>query len=74
MKMIVIGAGNWGTTLACLFSIKVPVSLWTKNTDRAEQIQASRENETYLKGIPLPEAVRVLPKFSEPIGEISQLG
>ncbi len=68
MKTIVIGAGNWGTTLSCIFSENQEVSLWTTSDAKAGAINTCRENSTYLKGIPLPDGIHALPKFGESIG------
>lgn len=67
MKIIVIGAGNWGTTLACLFGKNSSVSLWTRTPEHAEEINAFRENRRYLGGVTIPELVRAVTMFGEPI-------
>jgi glycerol-3-phosphate dehydrogenase (NAD(P)+) len=55
----VVGAGSWGTALACLLAEhKRPVRLWCHNPKVAENIRHSGFNETYLPGIPLPPEVR----------------
>jgi glycerol-3-phosphate dehydrogenase (NAD(P)+) len=42
-KIAVIGAGSWGTTLACLLAEKGhDVSLWVHETDLAEKITRTR--------------------------------
>jgi len=69
MKIIVIGAGNWGTTLACLLAEKNPVSLWTNTNEQAESINSKRENIKNLKGIKIPENVTANLKFSEKIND-----
>lgn len=67
MKTIVVGAGNWGTTLACIFSNHHHVSLWTNSASHALEINSQRENKKYLKGIRLPPMVRAIEKFAEPV-------
>jgi len=69
MKIIVIGAGNWGTTLACLFGKSNRVSLWTHNPDHAAEMNASRENRRYLSGIIFPDSLSAVPMFGEEIGK-----
>jgi glycerol-3-phosphate dehydrogenase (NAD(P)+) len=47
----VIGAGSWGTTLACLLNEKgYDVSLWVYEKDLAEEIKKTRVNSLYLPG------------------------
>jgi glycerol-3-phosphate dehydrogenase (NAD(P)+) len=53
----VIGAGNWGTTLAKLFSDTSEVRLCTHSVEHAAKINESRENRRYLAGIPLPASL-----------------
>ncbi len=54
MKIGVLGAGSWGTTLADLLARKgYPVDLWVFERDLAETLRATRENQVYLPGFPL---------------------
>jgi glycerol-3-phosphate dehydrogenase (NAD(P)+) len=69
MKIIVIGAGNWGTTLACLLGKNNRVSLWTHRAEHAREINETRENSRYLKGVRLPESVSAAAMFQVPIEE-----
>ncbi len=56
----VIGAGSWGTTLACLLSKKgYDISLWVYEKDLAEEIKKTRINNIYLPDIYLPENIVV---------------
>ncbi len=57
-KIFVIGAGSWGTTLAALLGGKnYNVHLWARRKELAEEINKTRENKQYLKGIRIPETV-----------------
>ncbi len=56
----VIGAGAWGTTLACLLSNKgYDVTLWVREKDVAEEINNTRTNSAYLPDITLPDDLRI---------------
>ncbi len=56
----VLGAGAWGTTLACLQAGKGrTVRLWARRPEFAAHLARNRENRDYLPGTPLPEAVAV---------------
>lgn len=62
----VIGAGSWGTTLACLLSDKgYDVSLWVYEKDLAEEIERTRINSVYLPDITFPDSLRVSHKIDE---------
>ena len=54
MKVGVIGAGSWGTTLANLLAKKgYPVTLWVYEKDLAGRLPKTRINDLYLDGITL---------------------
>jgi glycerol-3-phosphate dehydrogenase (NAD(P)+) len=56
MKIGVLGAGSWGTTLANLLAKKgYAVTLWVYEADLVERMQVSRENDLYLPGVTLSE-------------------
>ena len=62
MKIIVIGAGAWGTALA-VSAARNPaghhVVLWARDGAQAEAMDDTRENARYLPGIPLPRELNV---------------
>src|SRR5919204_5540757 len=60
MCLAVIGAGNWGTTLAVVYArLGHDVVLWDRDPARVRAMHESRENARYLPGVQLPEALRV---------------
>ncbi len=60
MRIAVLGAGSWGTTLSILLAENShQVSLWSYRKEDAERIRATRENPSFLPGILIPPAVRV---------------
>ena len=62
MKIIVIGAGAWGTALAISASRHPAghaVMLWARDAAQVQAMQASRENTRYLPGAALPPALDV---------------
>jgi glycerol-3-phosphate dehydrogenase (NAD(P)+) len=58
-RLAVIGAGSWGTTVASLVAPRVPTILWARSSERAAAIEQHRENRVYLRGIVLPDDLRV---------------
>jgi glycerol-3-phosphate dehydrogenase (NAD(P)+) len=57
-KIFVIGAGSWGTTLAVLLGNKgYHVNLWARRKELVEEINNTKKNKQYLKGIRIPETV-----------------
>lgn len=66
-KIIIIGSGNWGTTLALILSKKNTVYLWTINEKEAEEINKNHENKLFLPGVKLSKNIKVEKKFSRKI-------
>lgn len=52
-KVVVVGAGGWGTALAVLLRDKARVALWARRSECAEDLRARGENVTYLPGVRL---------------------
>ncbi len=62
MKIIVIGAGAWGTAIAvnaCRNPAGHGVELWARDPTHAATLDETRENARYLPGIPLPRELTV---------------
>jgi glycerol-3-phosphate dehydrogenase (NAD(P)+) len=57
-NLAIIGGGSWGTALAIVLAPRFErVRLWVYESDLAERMCASRINDVYLPGFPLPENV-----------------
>jgi len=65
---VILGAGNWGTTLAVEFSRCCCVRLWAESKAYADAINGHRENRQFLPGIKLPKSVIVEPKYASRLG------
>jgi len=62
MKIIVIGAGAFGTAMAvsaCRHPSGHTVELWARQPAQADVLRAERQNARYLPGIPLPHELIV---------------
>lgn len=59
MKIAVLAAGAWGTALALAFAARHPVTLWAREADLVEEMQARRENLRFLPGFPFPDALEI---------------
>ena len=54
MKIAVIGAGSWGTTLADLLARKgVPTTLWVREPELLAEIKATGRNTWFLPELTL---------------------
>src|SRR3954453_17707000 len=58
IRVAVIGAGSWGTTVAALASRNTPTMLWAREATLAEEIDSSHRNSRYLPDFPLPDELR----------------
>jgi glycerol-3-phosphate dehydrogenase (NAD(P)+) len=61
MRITILGAGNWGTTVAIMLAKKFPVTLWTIEKESIE----GRENKKYLPGYKIPENVIITEDLQE---------
>ena len=60
MKILVLGAGAWGTALAINAAAQPGerrVTLWARSTEQAQSMSARRENTRYLPGQPFPDSL-----------------
>lgn len=55
MRMAVVGAGSWGTTVASLAATNTPTTLWARRDDVAHAINSEHKNPDYLGAILSPE-------------------
>ncbi len=55
---MVLGAGSWGTALACLLArAGHRTALWGRDSEAMQQMHATRENKRYLPGLRLPDSL-----------------
>lgn len=66
MKISVLGAGGWGTTLAILLHYNGhSVTLWEYKKQYAKTLSKKRENTKYLPGIKIPEEIQITHNLQE---------
>lgn len=66
MKVSVLGAGGWGTTLAVLLHYNGHnVTLWEYKKSYAKELSKRRENKIYLPGIIIPEEIKITSDLEE---------
>jgi uncharacterized protein YbjT (DUF2867 family) len=66
MDIAILGAGNWGTTLAVMLAGQGhSVRMWEYRPDLAREIELKRENAVFLPGVALPDKVRVTGDLAE---------
>ena len=63
MKIVVFGAGAWGTAMAASAALHPgghEVTLWARNAQQAAVMRSSGVNQRYLPDIALPPALRIV--------------
>ena len=68
MRIAVLGAGSFGTSLAIQLSAKgFDTVLWARNQAQADMMSKTKGNHKYLPGIELPEGLGITSNLSEAI-------
>lgn len=57
MKLLILGAGAWGTALAISAAARHRVTLWARDGAHVQAMQADAVNARYLPGVALPQAL-----------------
>jgi glycerol-3-phosphate dehydrogenase (NAD(P)+) len=57
--VVVLGAGAWGTAMACALATRHEVVLWARDAAQAAEMAATRSNARYLPGLTLPPSVTI---------------
>jgi glycerol-3-phosphate dehydrogenase (NAD(P)+) len=72
-EIIVIGSGNWGLALACLFSKNLTTRVWTIDKKLAEQINKNRDCPGDFFKYPVSSSVVVEAKYNSEFDETKTL-
>jgi glycerol-3-phosphate dehydrogenase (NAD(P)+) len=67
IKVAVVGAGSWGTTVAALAAVNTPTMLWSRRPALAEQINDAHVNGDYLPNFVLPAQLRATGSLQEAV-------
>jgi glycerol-3-phosphate dehydrogenase (NAD(P)+) len=67
IRVAVIGAGSWGTTVAALASVNTPTVLWARRPELADQINTAHVNADYLPSFTLPAQLRATSSMAEAV-------
>jgi len=65
MRVAVIGAGSWGTTVAALAAANADTVLWARRAGLADRIDRTHENPEYLAGVELPAQMGATSSLAE---------
>lgn len=65
LRVAVIGAGSWGTTVAALSAANNPTVLWARREDVADEIGTAHTNRGYLPDVDLPASLEATASLEE---------
>jgi glycerol-3-phosphate dehydrogenase (NAD(P)+) len=69
MKVAVIGAGSWGTTVAALAAANTSTVLWARRPSLAEEMEATRRNPDYLSSFALPDSLSITSDLARAVAD-----
>ena len=70
MTLAIIGGGSWGTALSIVLAPRFSsLRLWVYETDLAERLRATRENDVYLPGLRVPDHVEIVTDLPAALGD-----
>ncbi len=67
MAIAVLGAGAWGTAIACHLARRHPVLLWAREPGQVAAMAADRSNERYLESVTFPPAVTITGRLADAV-------
>lgn len=67
IRVAVIGAGSWGTTVAALAAANTPTMIWSRRAELAEQINTEHCNGDYLADYTLPATLEATADLEEAV-------
>jgi glycerol-3-phosphate dehydrogenase (NAD(P)+) len=68
LRVAVIGAGSWGTTVASVSAGNNDTVLWARRKDVADEIATRHTNGGYLPDVALPPTLRSTPSLEDAVG------
>ncbi|MGH3154512.1 MAG: NAD(P)H-dependent glycerol-3-phosphate dehydrogenase [Streptosporangiaceae bacterium] len=73
MRIGVLGAGSWGTTVASLLAGRHECILWARDPELAGQIHEGGVNPRYLPGFTLPSGLRATADLEKAVHDVDLL-
>jgi glycerol-3-phosphate dehydrogenase (NAD(P)+) len=73
VRVVVLGAGSWGTTVAHLAAHNTPTVLWARDPEVAREIQEEHRNSRYLPDYELHEKLQATDDLAEAVRQADVL-
>ena len=69
LRVSVLGAGSFGTTIAHLATENAPTLLWCRRQETADEVNSEHRNSKYLSGHELSKQLRATGSLEEAVAE-----
>lgn len=69
IRMAVVGAGSWGTTIASVAAANTPTVLWARRQEVADAINATHRNPQYISSVDLSPQLRASSSLQETVSD-----
>ncbi len=73
MRIAVLGAGSWGTTVASLLAGRHDCTVWARDPELAREIYERDANSRYLPGFTLPSALKATADLEKAVHDVDLL-
>lgn len=73
LRVSVLGAGSFGTTMAHLLTQSAPTLLWCRNSEIADEVNRDHRNQRYLPGYAIAPDLRATASLEEAVREADVL-
>lgn len=73
IRVVVVGGGSWGTTVASLAAKNTTTTLWARRPEVAREVATKHVNSAYLPGYRLSETLRATDSLEKAVGEADVL-
>jgi glycerol-3-phosphate dehydrogenase (NAD(P)+) len=73
VRVAVLGAGSWGTTVASLVAPRHPTVLWARSPELAKAVNDEHRNPSYLSEYPLPPQLVATAELEEALADADLL-
>jgi glycerol-3-phosphate dehydrogenase (NAD(P)+) len=68
IRVVVVGGGSWGSTVASLAARNTATTLWARRPEVAKEVDAHHTNSAYLPGFTLCESLRATDSLEDAVG------
>ena len=69
IRMAVVGAGSWGTTIASVAAANTPTVLWARRQEVSDAINATHRNPQYISSVDLSPQLRASSSLQETVSD-----